>query len=142
MSMSNCKVYFRQILNGLGYTEHQTGFDFLNLPNNMVNKSYHLNYGPVAGGPVNQADQQTDVSMVVRLFYDGYNDVDGVIDSSIDATETVIKQCCSIENRLNNSLCIKNVTFEGFLIEPRALSNDNQMVIEMDFTVNYWFELV
>lgn len=137
MAISNVRTYFRGVLNTLNYTEHKTGFDFTDLQSTLVDKSYHFTYNNVVGGPTNQQDQSTDLDVIVRVFLKGYNGIDLARDDAMDRGEIIVANACSVANRLNNTLDIKNMVFNRFTIDQRSVSNDNEIVIEMNFTASY-----
>src|ERR1700754_4025658 len=98
-SLSQIKPYFRTQLDALEYHEHKDGFFRNNIPETVLDKSYHLLVGPVVGGPVSHTHQTTDTEVSVALYLRGYRSSEEAIDQALLAMDTIIKNCCKIKNR-------------------------------------------
>lgn len=131
MSLNNIRPYFRTRLDGLGYLEHEDGFNRQNIPQTILNKSYHILVESVSGGPINHTDQFTESSVLVSVFFKGYRNVNEAIDDAISNVETIIKDVCKVVNRTSTLL---NVVFEGSDFLPLSDTNDNSVLVEMRFS--------
>ena len=134
MSMSSVLPYFRTRMESLGYVEHRDAFDFENIPENILDKAYHLTLSPVDFIDANQTMHQISFPVVVRAFFKGYSNDDSTstLDDVIVETELIYADILSLANRLG--IDIKNVTPGGFVINPVSDSNQNDLVLEMEFT--------
>lgn len=133
MSITAIKPYFRERLESLDYREWRDGFNFENIPSNLLDKSFHV-YIPLGNGvSLNQQARELTANVELRLFFKGYRDISEGIDRAIEGIEDVIVEVEKSENRLAQTF--KNVLLQGFFINPLNVSNDNSILVEMQFTV-------
>lgn len=133
MSLTAVRSYFRTRMNGLGFSEWKDGFNFSNIPSNILDKTYHIASGTVTGRKHNQIDIEAEQTVTIRLFRKGFRDPAGGIDISISDGETIIKDCTKASNRLTGLL--KNVVFDSMDVEAIDDSNDNKIVLTLNFTI-------
>lgn len=133
MSLTAIRPYFRARLDSLSYVEWTDGFNFENIPSNILDGSYHLESGQASGIKQNQDDLELSQVLTARLFIKGYRDPASAIDSGHEKGEAIIKECLKATLRLTSS--IKNITFTNMDIEPVALSNDNAVIVRMEFNI-------
>lgn len=133
MSLTNIRTYFRERFDGLSYLEHEDGFNRQNIPQTILNKSYHILVESVTGGPINQLDQRTSSGVLISVFFKGYRNVNEAIDDAISNVEIIIKDVCKIANRTSMLL---NVVFEGCDFLPLSDTNDNSVLVEMRFSAD------
>lgn len=133
MSMTAVRSYHRSRAQALGLVEWKDGFNFSNIPANIINKSFHLEMGVATARKLNQTDQELEYPVTVRVFIKGYRDPASGIDSAIQYAEDLIKQEVTSVNRLTQTTGIKNVVFETLSIDPIAESNDNLVVASIVF---------
>jgi hypothetical protein len=131
MSLANIYPYFRARMNGLGFTEWPDGFNLENIPKTIINKSYHILTPDLAGGPSNQNHQDTDTSVTISFFEKGFRDPTEAKERAMLDIETIVKDVCNISNRTDTLL---NVVFDGGTIDPINASDDNQVLIQLNFT--------
>ena len=130
---SDVRTYFNSIALGLNYVRHNDGFAFDNIPSTKLHRSFHVEAFNFNGIVQNQLDQEIEVTVVVRLFFKAYRNVDEGIAMATDAGEAYIEVALASENRLGP--VIKNVLLESIVIEPYASSNDNAIVCVINFNV-------
>jgi hypothetical protein len=118
-------------MDGLGYTEWKDGFAFNNIPETIIDRSYHVLVESVTGGPINHTHQDTSSTVVLRVFFRGYSLATEAIDASIISLEEIINDICKVANRTDTLL---NVIFDDAEISPLNEDNDNSAFIEMRFT--------
>lgn len=131
MSLSNVKLYFRDRLDGLGYSEWQDGFATDNIPETILDRAYHVFIESISGGPINHTHQDTESEVVVRLFYRGYRQASEAIDESISGVEAIVADVCKVANRTATLL---NVIFNTADFSPLNEENDNSVFVEMRFS--------
>jgi len=134
MSLAQIRPYFRNIINPLSYVEHQDGFAFDNIPSNLLDRSYHVQFGFILGSPLNQTDQRIESEVVVRLFFKGYRNVSESIDNTVDDAQAVIAECLKIGNRSDRTKGVVNVQLNTIDVLPFADSNDNNIIYEINFS--------
>lgn len=135
MSMTACKAYFRTQANAIGLKEWRDGFSFSNIPANIIDKSYHLEFGPCVGVKLNQNDQEINVQITVRIFVKGFRDPASGIDTAVALTEDLLEQALAPATRLTQTTGIKQVTYESSNIEPPIGDNDNLIIASVQFRV-------
>ena len=131
--ISGVKTYVRARLLSLGFTEWTDGFNFSNIPKTKLESSYHVELGVSTGTAVNQDNQHIETPFAIRLFKAPTLRPKALIDSGIIVADTVIADLIKAENRLTQTE-IKNVWFNNMAIEPLDDSNDNGLIIKIDFT--------
>jgi hypothetical protein len=130
MSLANVRAYFKDRMNGLGYTEWRDGFAFNNIPETILDKSYHVFLESIDGGPINHTHQNMDCEVILRVFFRGYRVVEDAIDESILSVENIVKDICKVANRTATLL---NVIFTAADFNPLNEENDNSVFVEMRF---------
>lgn len=130
MSLTLVRGYFKTRLEGLGYSEWRDGFSVENVPETVLDKTFHVLLESVTGGSINHTHQDTVSAVIVRVFFRGYRDVTEAIDESISGLEGIVKDVCKVENRTSKIL---NVVFDGADFEPLNISNDNSVLLTIRF---------
>lgn len=135
MSLTNARAYMRARAEAIGLKEWKDGFDFDNIPANIVDKYFHIQSGRVVGIKNNQSDQEMNFSQTVRIFVKGFRDPASGIDSAIKVAEDYIKQCVNVANRVAQPNGIKNVVFENADFGALSPSNNNGVIASLTFRV-------
>lgn len=131
MSFSLVRPYFRKHLSSLNFKEWSDGFNIENIPSTVLDKSYHIESNTAQTVGSNQLAYTLTQRVVISIFRKGFrtpsmaldmlmNDVDDILDVVVDPT-----------NRLTTG--IKNVKFVQFQAQPIAESNDNAVVMRLEF---------
>lgn len=134
MSLSAVRSYFRDRLDGLGFTEWTDGFNVANIPQTISDETYHLETGFIDSGTANQLTHRFDYSITVRVFFDGFNNPAAAIDRAIASSETILADVLDPANRLG--LDIKDISPESITVAPRDESNDNDVILIMEFNAD------
>jgi len=118
----------------LGYTEHRDAFDYDNIPENILDKAYHLELGSTDISNANQTIHEFNVPVVVRAFFKGYTSDDSsqTVDDVMVEVESIYNEVLKLSNRITPE--IKNIVPGGFIINPRSATNQNDILLEMEFT--------
>lgn len=131
--MTTIRPYVRARCNELNLREWKDGFAFDNIPRNLINRSYHIESNLVDGIKLNQNEQELSHIVNLRVFLKGYRDPASGIDDVILLSENVIKQMLDTSVRVAQTGGIKNVYFDGMVIEPIDEENDNFIISNMTF---------
>lgn len=131
MSLANIYPYFRERMDSLGFEEWQDGFNRDNIPKTIRNKSYHILTPSMIGGTVNQNHQNTSTSVSIQFIINGYRYPTEAKETAILEIENIVKDICNIRNRTATLL---NVVYEGATMDALNTSDDNQVLVDMDFT--------
>lgn len=131
MSLANIYPYFRERLDGLGFSEWEDGFGRENIPSSILDKSYHILVESLAGGSINQTHQNVTASLSVQIIYKGYARPVEAIEQALADTELLVKDICKVSNRTRDML---NIVYDGSALEPLSVDNDNVVISRLDFT--------
>jgi len=131
MSLANIYPYFRSRMKNLDFNEWKDGFNRENIPSTKLNKIFHILTPNMAGGPVNQNHQNTETTVSIMFIIQGYNDPTEAKEKAMLEVENIVKDICNIKNRTATLL---NVIFEGLTMEAMNINDDNQVLVDMDFT--------
>lgn len=131
-TLANIRPFFRTHLDALGFKEWDDGFNFDDIPETVIDKSYHVLTETTQGGPINHTHQNTTTTVAVRLFFKGYRNVSEGLDVAIAAVESVVNRVCKVSNRTSG---VFNVIFIEAVYSPFKPADDNTVFVEMKFEV-------
>jgi hypothetical protein len=134
MSWSLVRPYFKDKLEALNYAEWPDGFNFENIPANLLDHCYHITLGGFSGLKANHTDLDTQSVVTVRMFSKGYNDPALGIDNAIADCEAFVKSCVNVISRATTT-GILNVVFSELVLDPLGPSNDNAIMATLTFNV-------
>lgn len=134
MSWTGVRPYFKTQLESRGYELWPDGFNFENIPSNIMDRSYHVDISPITGDRQNQSDQESTLDVSVRTFYKGYRDPQEAKDKAIEESEEIMKLCVKPSNRAATE-GILNVVFNEVTIDALDESNDNAVVATASYSV-------
>ena len=140
MSISVVRSYLKSRITdeNSSFYEHVDGFNANNVPTNIKTRSYFIEYQ----NPSNLSTEgdliHDQVTATVRLFFKGYRSVKDSIDSSMDTCHNIKRRASKISNY---SSTIKRVTCNSVTIEP-VESNDNNMIVTMEFDIEMYFDVI
>jgi len=131
MSLVSVRQYFRDRMDSLSYSEWTDGFNFVNIPSTILNRSYHLEVGTISSNAANQHVHEFSYPITLRLFLKGYRDPSAAIDDSIVEIESIYSNVLSPTNRY--SISIKDVVPNSVSVIPLDASNDNSIIVQFEF---------
>lgn len=131
--ITSVRTYARARMNALGYKEWSDGFNSENIPRTKLDAAYHIETGVVRGTGIHQNNQDIEVPFTIRFFKAQGRDPKALIDQAETAADTVIAAFLKATNRLVNTNP-KNISFQTFTLEPLADSNDNGVIVKIEFT--------
>lgn len=133
MSLSEVRPYFRARMNYLGYTEWADAFNFENIPESILDKSYHIDANQIRVISFNQADLSIDHSVTLRLFLKGFRTPKDALDSAMIRLDAIYQEVLKPGNRLTGTGGLRNVLLDSTDLQPLSRSNDNAVMVEMNF---------
>ena len=141
MSISGVLPYFRKRLNDLKYKEWTDALDFENIPDTILDGTYHLDFNPTVGNSQNQNDLDLGQGVTVRLFAKGYRNTIETRDKLISNAE---KAFCAIIDPRNATIgpAVKGVVFISMNIIALNESNTNTMYAEMIFEARTFLQYI
>jgi hypothetical protein len=129
--IKDIRPFFRAQLVALGYKEWRDGFNFENIPANVLNGSFHI-ATPSGGrrGDYSQALQEIEQDVEVRIFFKGFRDPASAIDLAMDRYQTLLETVLS----RGRGCSIKNIYLNTMQILPLNQTNDNSVILEVTFS--------
>lgn len=117
---------------GLNFKEHTDGFNRDNIPGTILDKAFHIESGPIPGGPANGQVHNFDAPVLISVFLKGFRNIVTAIDNSMTTADTILADILDQANRLTAS-GIKNI--EPIRIEVVQLNdaNDKDIILELEF---------
>ena len=119
-------------MDALGFREWKDGFNFENIPETILDKAYHIE--TPSGSRRDVYDMQTqDVEMdvTVRLIRKGYRDPASGIDTTLVNLDAILARTLASSRRIGTN--IKNIAYSSHTVQPLADSNDNAVLLEINF---------
>lgn len=133
MSLELVRPYFRTRVSALGYTEWTDGFGIDNIPETVLDKSFHITHGAVSPRSRSGQDIVYTVPITVNVFFKGYREVTLAIDEGMGGAEAIVNACIK---QANYVAPIKLVELDTFTVEPYdEVDNDNIVKAEINFNV-------
>jgi hypothetical protein len=132
MSLASLRPYIRARCKAVGLSEWADGFNFENIPSNIIDKSFHMEMGTASGERLNMADQEISYPVTVRIFVKGFRQPAQGIDSATALVDSLIKEVCKAGNRATQAT-IKNVFFDSMALTAVSQTNDNLVVASVTF---------
>lgn len=133
MSLDAIRPYFRARCEAVGLIEHENSFDINNIPDTIIDDTFHIQFNSFNGIKANQNDQELSIPVTIVFFKNGYRYSYEGIDNALIKAEALIKEVQKPANRLGT--IIKNVTTGSCLIEPISQSNDSTIMVNLIFNV-------
>ena len=128
--------YARGRLEALGLTEWIDGFNAENIPSTQLDNTFMVDLGTITTRQMNQTDLVLEVPFIVTIFKSVIRDNNQRIDDAISSADSVIDEMLKVSNRLNQSVTgdyLKDVKFSSMAIEPLNATDDNGVVVKMEF---------
>jgi len=127
--------YVRARMRELGYTEWTDGFNFENIPRTRLDTTFHIALGASAGVSNNQDHQIINSPFTVRIFGAQTRTPKDLIDAAVVRADAVIAKMINPRKRLVE-ISIKNVVFNLMEVEQLDESNDNGVIVRVEFTAS------
>lgn len=131
MSLSDFRGHFRTAMNGLGHVEWPDGFNYKNIPDNLLDRSYHISSGTISGDTISQRSMKLEAGITIRLFIKGYTGAAVAIDNAIVYGEEILCTVLASDQRL--AVDVKNINFIDMSVEAIDVSNDNDVMLTINF---------
>lgn len=134
MSFADIKPYFRAQLSAVGYTnEHLEAINLDNVPAVTLDRTFHILVAASQGISATLSDQIITASVIVSVFFAGWASEIQAIDDATEAAEEILKSCVKISARVTGLDTLRNVEFVGHNVQAIDGSNDNIMVLTLEF---------
>lgn len=133
MSFEVVRPYFKARCEAVNLVEHDDAFNVDNIPDTIIDDSFHVSFDTFNGIKSNQNDQEIAVPVSVVFFKKGFRYPSEGIDNALIKAEALIKEVQLPANRLGT--VIKNISTLDGQIEPITLANDNIIRARISFNV-------
>lgn len=139
MSYALCKAYFRarvaELPTGTFGKEWTDTFNIENIPANVIDKAWHLSSPDATSNQRNQVDLVQRQPIRFQALFKGLREVEGGFEKAEAAAKLLIQKVVdpTIATIQGNEL--KNVEFRTKSISPQSGTNDNLVLLTLDFDV-------
>lgn len=136
MSFVDLRTYFESAMGQVDpdFREWEDAFNIENIPSSILDKSWHIQFGPFS---YNAGGAHTCLSfscpVVLNVFFKGYRNPKEAIDTALVFADAIVRECTKPVLRLNQPR-IKNVLPSLGSVRELATTNDNAAVLELQFT--------
>jgi len=131
MSLTDVRSYFRTRMDGLGYNEWTDGFEFEEIPETVLDRTYHITTGALSLNTASHTVNDINYPVELRLYLKGFANPASAIDDSILEGQRIICDVTKVTNA--NGIDVKDVTFVSMEPTPKGVSNDNIVLLVMSF---------
>lgn len=129
MSLTEIRPYFRTRFNALGYSEWQDAFNIENVPESIIDGSYHIEAFEIPAKSLNQTDLQLEPIVITKLVFLGFRYPSEALDKAMEALDDIYVEVLLPANRLEGTGGLRNVLLIDTNIEPLNFDNDNGILI-------------
>ena len=134
MSISVVRSYFKSRITDevSSAVEHKDAFNLENMHVSARDKMYHIIYQN-GSNVETHGDRITDnVSVTITMLFKGFRDTQATFDSTSDTVHNIKRRASKITNYTDG---IKRVVCDSIGINPSDDSNDNVLLVTMEFSV-------
>ena len=141
MSVSVVRNYFKSRITDevSSAVEHTDAFSIENMHVSARDKMFHIIYQNDSNIETH-GDRITDnISVTINMLFKGYRDTQATFDSTSDTVHNIKRRASKISNYTNG---IKRVVCDSISINPSDDSNDNILLVTMEFSVRMDFNTI
>jgi hypothetical protein len=91
--------YLRQVLNDLGYHEHEDEFDQDNIASTVIDKTYMITPQGLRSSRSSHLTFEWTFPVVVTLFFSGYRKPSEAVDGSLEQIELFLDEVLDVSER-------------------------------------------
>jgi len=132
MNLDGVRDFYRGIINPLGFTEWDDGFNKSNIPSTILDRSYCFQIGRIVSGPANQLHHTFRYPLTLRVHLKGFRNTNAAIDEALTEAHNIIAGLLSPSNRLQ-TIGLKDIRPVTIDVQQLSDSNDNAVIVEMEF---------
>lgn len=141
MSISSVRSYFKSRITDevSSAVEHTDAFNIENISLTGRDKIYHIIYQNNSNLETHGNRIADNVSVTINMVFKGYRDTQSTFDSTSDTVHNIKRRASKISNYTSN---IKRVVCDSISINPSDDSNDNVLLVTMEFSVRMDFNTI
>lgn len=129
MSLTNVRPYFRDRFDALGYAEWKDGFAVDNIPEQILDGSYHIAANSIVSREITQNSIQLESQVTTVLMFLGYRYPSEALDKAYEKLDAIYLEVMAPTNRLTTANGLRNVLLIDTNLEPLNLDNDNGILV-------------
>ncbi len=128
-------TYASARMKALGYTEHKSTFNLDNIPRTKRDTVFHVEQNTVTPKTVSGSGcYDVNVPFTVRVFSGQSCESLADRDKLLEAGDTIIDDMVLATNAQTQTTGLKNVLFGSLTLEPLSGSNENSLILKIEFT--------
>lgn len=124
--------YARERMQALNYEEHPDAFNWDNIPSTDFDTMYHVEILPFVRQRIDQSSIEISCPIRLRVLFHLNRDTNTRRDDVVTFADEITNNFIAAQNRLGTG--IKTVEFDQMNIETIADSNDNAVILILEFT--------
>lgn len=129
MSLTTIRPYLRDRFNALAYSEWQDAFAFDNIPESIIDSSYHIGPNVISNNEVTNNTIQLDVDVTTVLMFLGYRYPAEALDKANERLDAIYKEVMGPVNRLGTDNGLRNILLIDTKQDPLNFENDNGVLV-------------
>lgn len=147
MSFTSIRPYFSERLQAVDpdLKEWTDAFNIENIPETVIDKSWHLSFGLASAVSMNQTCLSYKYPVSLDVFFKGYRNPSDAVDTANSYGESILREILKHSNRLTivptSAAKIINVRSTIMQVLPIDQSNDNTVRLQMEFEADVYIEL-
>lgn len=139
MILSEVRTTIRDILIDLGYREWDAGLDESDIPETILDDSFHVTVSGGNGSGLNMHVLELDNDVVITMWKKGYRAPIEAIDGGLETLQDLL---CELLGPVIRTLpSFRKINLNSYRLEPIALDNDSVCKIIINLTVTVMVEV-
>jgi hypothetical protein len=136
MTLGEIRPFFASKIAALDLKEWPDGFNYANIPSNVLNKMFHVELGQVSANTFEQQCHSFRMPLTIRVFFKGYGSPQTAKDTAMTKANEILNALLKPSMRLTEGTNLKDIRPVTVRPVPLADSNDNSLILELVFEVN------
>ena len=131
MSFTRPRTKIIAIMKSLGYNQVETAFDYENVADNILNKSFHVEQNTITPVEFDQQTTKFDNRLTIRFWHKAKRKSSDLMTDSLISLDTILNSALTIANRVDGFVDVK-IGEVSFL--PHSFDNDEIVRVEIALT--------
>lgn len=124
--------YFKERMDFLKYSEWDSGFSYDDIPSDLYDGAYHVEFFKGEQVKMYQVGQSVNVGLIVRVFRKGFADSGKLADQGLKDVDLILRDILDSKNRTTG--VVKNVELKTFELKKYSETNENSSILEINLT--------
>lgn len=131
MSLTRPRTKIIAIMKALGYNQVETAFDFENVADNIINKSFHVEQNPINAVGFSQQLIKFENRLTIRFWHKAKRKSSDLVTDALLSLDTILNTALSLTNRIDGFVDLK-IGEASFV--PHSFDNDEIVRAEIALT--------